>query len=120
MANIPVEGTWAGDILAIMTVIAPVSSLIVAAVIPSKLGAFFSALAVSGLIIFLCVWSSNNGQSNPNQLGPAIFAGWAGLISVFVAGVVTVGRGLISWPDVSKKANSDAADVCENNIEQQA
>ena len=108
MSNIPVEGTWAGDILAIMTVAAPVSSLIVAAIIPSKLGAFFSALAVSGLIIFFCVWSSHSGQANPNQLGPAIFAGWAGLISVFVAGVVTVGRGFITWPDVSAHANSDA------------
>ncbi len=109
MSNIPVEGTWAGDILAIMTVAAPVSSLIVSAIIPSKLGAFFSALAVSGLIIFFCVLSSHDGHANPNQLGPAIFAGWAGLISLFVATVVTVGRGLITWPDVSPPANDDSA-----------
>ena len=108
MSNIPVEGSWAGDILAIMTVAAPVSSLVVAAIIPSRLGAFFSALAVSGLIIFFCVWSARSGQANPNQLGPAIFAGWAGLISIFIAGVLTVGRGLISWPDVSNQSRMEA------------
>jgi hypothetical protein len=102
MSYIPVEGSWAGDILAVMTVAAPVSSLIMSAFVPSKVGAFFSALAASGLIIGFSVWSSTQGQSNPSQLGPAIFAGWAGLISVFIAAVVTIGRGLITWPEVEE------------------
>ena len=117
MSNIPVEGTWAGDILAIMTVAAPVSSLIVSAIIPSRLVAFFSALTVSGLIIFFCVWSSHSGQPNPNQLGPAIFAGWAGLISLFVAGAVTIGRGLISWPDVSTETEGDRPAISSDELE---
>jgi hypothetical protein len=100
MSYIPVEGTWAGDILAVMTVLAPVSALIISAVIPSKVAAFFSALTISGLIITFSVWSASDGQANTNQLGPAIFASWAGLISIFVAAVVTIGRGFITWPEV--------------------
>jgi hypothetical protein len=108
MANIPVEGTWAGDILAVMTVAAPVSSLIISAAVPSRIGAFFSALTASGLIIFVCVWSSFEGQTNSNQLGATIFASWAGLISLFVAAVVTIGRGFITWPEVGVPTSNEA------------
>jgi len=101
MSYIPAEGTWAGDVFAVMTVVAPVSSLILSAVVPSKLLAFFSAITVSGLIIAFSVWSAGLEQTTSSQLGPAIFASWAGSISIFVAAVVTIGRRIITWPEVT-------------------
>ena len=110
MSNIPVEGTWAGDVLAIMTVAAPLSSLFASAFIRPKFLAFMGAVALSGSIIFLGVWSSYDDSANQSVIGASVFAGWAGLISLFIATVVTIGRTIITSPTPALSHSAEKTD----------
>ena len=102
MSNIPVEGSRAGDILAIMTVLAPVSSVLFSSFIKSKAGAFVVAVSVSGTIIAGSLWIATDGVAKTDSMiGPVVFGSWAGGVSLFMALVITIGRTIITSPEVS-------------------
>jgi hypothetical protein len=108
MEHIPGEGSRAGDIFAVMVVLAPVVSLLLASLIKPRAAAFFLAIIGSGCVIGGGFWLAGTGEQVAGlAAGGLVFGGWAGILSLFFALVISVGRGFITSPVVESAAESE-------------
>lgn len=111
MEHIPGEGTRAGDIFAVMVILAPVVSLLLASLIKPRAAAFLMAVIGSGCVIGGGFWLARTGDQVAGLAsGGLVFGGWAGILSLFFALVITVGRGFITSPVVEPSAESQPTD----------
>lgn len=108
--NVPVEGTPAGDAMALMLMFAPLTAVIVSFVVKKTSLAFFCALLASGSVIGgILRYCFAVAPVDSTVTGAWIFGGGATLLSLFMTTLIVGARALARRPVTVKPVDTAEA-----------